>query len=269
MDYVLDRPSVTPEERDLRADLVARASKLVPLLASNAQRTEDDRRVAEENITAIEDTWFVTGMKGTGSNTLVADDVFVPGHRYISVPKMIAGQVDNPYHDEALYRAAFVPGAAIILAGPQLGLAQAALDIVLEKAPKRGIAYTFYDKQTEAPGFQLAVAKAASLVDSAHLHAYRAAADIDEAAHHGIHPDYAARARVRMDTGRAIVYAREAVRELVSPHGASSFAESSAMQRHWRDSEVASRHAVANPEISAEVYGRALLGFTSGVSPLV
>jgi 3-hydroxy-9,10-secoandrosta-1,3,5(10)-triene-9,17-dione monooxygenase len=63
MDYVLDRPSVTPEERDLRADLVERASKLVPLLASNAQRTEDDRRVAEENITAIEEAGLFSIMQ--------------------------------------------------------------------------------------------------------------------------------------------------------------------------------------------------------------
>jgi 3-hydroxy-9,10-secoandrosta-1,3,5(10)-triene-9,17-dione monooxygenase len=37
---------------------------------------------------SIEDTWFVAGMKGTGSNTVVAEDVFVPEHRYMS---MMAG----------------------------------------------------------------------------------------------------------------------------------------------------------------------------------
>ncbi|ODU06481.1 MAG: oxidoreductase [Pseudonocardia sp. SCN 72-86] len=241
----------------------------IPILGEDGQLADQGLVLIPMSDLTIEDTWFVTGMKGTGSNTLVAEDVFVPAHRYISVFGMLAGVVDNPHKDEVLYRAPFVPGAAIILAGPQLGLAQAALDLVLEKAPKRGIAYTFYDTQVDAPSFQLAVSKAASLIDSAHLHAYRAAADIDEAALHGVFPDYTARARVRMDTGRAIVLAREAIRELVSAHGASSFADSTPMQRIWRDSEVASRHAVANPEISAEVYGRALLGFSSGVSPLV
>lgn len=403
MDIWLDRPTVTTEQRELRFDLVERAAALVPLLSQNSQQAEDQRRVPEENIRAldeagllsimrprryeglevdfrtklavtrelargcgstawatslmnvcswfvglfnaeaqddvwkdapdnrvagvfaptgtaepveggyrvsgewgwasgclhaqwavvgvpltgggemtdqglvlipmsdltIKETWFVAGMRGTGSNTLIAQDVFVPAHRYLSIFGALKGNVDNPHKDEELYRVPFVPGAAIILAGPQLGLAQAALDLVLEKAPKRGIAYTYYEKQSDAPGFQLAVAKAASLVDTAHLHAYRAAADIDEAGHQGVFPDYAARARVRMDTGRAITAAREAIRELVSAHGASSFAESSPMQRIWRDSEVASRHAVGNPEISAEVYGRALLGFTDGVSPLV
>ncbi len=217
----------------------------------------------------IEDTWFVAGMRGTGSNTLVARDVVVPDHRVISVPAAIGGRYGTEHTDEVLYRSAFVPVAAIVLAGPQLGLARAALDLVIEKAPKRSISYTYYDVQTEAPTVQLAVAKAASLVDAAHLFAYRAAADIDQAAVDGVYPDYAARARVRMDTGAAIENAREAIRVLVTAHGASSFAETSPLQRIWRDSEVASRHAVVSPAISTEVYGRALLGLTDGVTALV
>jgi hypothetical protein len=39
----------------------------------------------------IEDTWFVTGMKGTGSNTVVADEIFVPAPRYVSTFKLLAG----------------------------------------------------------------------------------------------------------------------------------------------------------------------------------
>ena len=218
---------------------------------------------------SIEDTWFVAGMRGTGSNTLVARDIVVPEHRVISVPAAIGGRYGTEHTDEVLYRSAFVPVAAIVLAGPQLGLAQAALDLVIEKAPKRGISYTFYDTQVEAPTVQLAVAKAASLVDAAHLFAYRAAADVDQAAVDGTYPDYAARARVRMDTGAAIENAREAIRVLVTAHGAGSFAEVSPLQRIWRDSEVASRHAVISPAISSEVYGRALLGITDGVTALV
>ena len=130
----------------------------------------------------IEDTWYVAGMRGTGSNTLVARDIVIPEHRVISIPAAIGGRYATEHTDEALYRSAFVPVAAIVLAGPQLGLAQAALDLVIEKAPKRSVSYTFYDTQTEAPTVQLAVAKAASLVDAAHLFAYRAAADIDQAA---------------------------------------------------------------------------------------
>lgn len=217
----------------------------------------------------IEDTWFTTGMRGTASNTVHARDVFVPDHRLMSVPGLLTGHYDTPFKDEVLYRSAFIPVAALILVGPQLGLAQAALDYVIEKGHKRGIAYTEYELQRDAPTFQLAIAKAATLVDTAHLFAYRAAGDIDDAARSDRTMSYVERARVRMDTGHAAESAREAIRVLCSAHGASSFAEASPMQRWWRDSEIASRHAVVSPEISAQVYGRALMGFTEGVTFLV
>jgi alkylation response protein AidB-like acyl-CoA dehydrogenase len=100
--------------------------------------------------------------------------------------------------------------------------------------------------QADAPTMQLAVAKAASLIDVAELLVARACAEIDDAAATGVLPGYAARAKTRMDTVQAIVHAREAIRELVTAHGASTFADTSPLQRIWRDSEVASRHAIAN-----------------------
>lgn len=217
----------------------------------------------------IEDTWFVSGMRGTGSNTIHADEVFVPDHHLHWVPGLLNHEYDTPFKDEALYRSAFIPVAALILAGPQLGLAQAALDYVIEKGHKRGIAYSEYELQRDAPTFQLAISKAATLVDTAHLFAYRAADDIDAAAKAGRALTYVERARARNDTGHAAESAREAIRVLCSAHGASSFAEASPIQRIWRDSEIASRHAVVAPEISALIYGRALMGFTEGVSFLV
>ena len=40
----------------------------------------------------IEDTWHVAGMKGTGSNTIVAKDVFIPDHRIMSIGALLQGQ---------------------------------------------------------------------------------------------------------------------------------------------------------------------------------
>jgi 3-hydroxy-9,10-secoandrosta-1,3,5(10)-triene-9,17-dione monooxygenase len=217
----------------------------------------------------IEDTWFTAGMRGTGSNTIHANEVFVPDHHLHWIPGLLNHEYDTPFKDESLYRSAFIPVAALILAGPQLGLAQAALDFVIEKGHKRGIAYSEFELQRDAPTFQLGIAKAATLVDTAHLFAYRAAGDIDDAAAAGRTMTYVERARTRNDTGHAAESAREAIRVLCSAHGASSFAEASPMQRIWRDSEVASRHAVVAPEISALIYGRALMGFTEGISFLV
>ena len=218
---------------------------------------------------AVQDTWFVAGMKGTGSNTLVADEVFVPDHRLLSVPEGIENQYPTEHKDEALYRSSFIPVLALILVGPQLGLARAARDLCIEKAPKRAISYTSFERQTDSVAFQLEVAKAAMKVDSAHLHAFRAAGDIDAAAARGDKLDYVTRARVRADTGYTADTARAAIDAFVSAHGASSFADSSAMQRIWRDSNVAGRHAVVSPTVSYEVYGKALLGVDNDVTVLV
>ena len=44
----------------------------------------------------IEHTWHVAGMQGTGSDTLVVRDVFVPAHRVMSVPNALDGYNGTP-----------------------------------------------------------------------------------------------------------------------------------------------------------------------------
>jgi 3-hydroxy-9,10-secoandrosta-1,3,5(10)-triene-9,17-dione monooxygenase len=217
----------------------------------------------------IEDTWFTAGMRGTGSNCVVAKDVFVPDHRLLPLMKAVEGDYPTPFTDEAAYRAAFVPVAALILIGAQLGMSRAALAHVIEKAPQRAIAYTSFKKQTDSTAFQIQVAKAAMKVDTAHLHAFRAADDIDRAALSGEYLDYKTRARVRADTGYVAQYATDAINMLMTAHGAGSFADASPMQRIWRDSNTAARHAIVLQPVGEEIYGKALLGAENTVTPLV
>ena len=241
----------------------------IPIVDADGNKIDEALAFMPMSELTIEETWFTAGMRGSGSNTTVAENVFVPEHRLLSIPGVLAGEVATPYKDEALYRASFVPVAALILAGPQLGLCTRALEYVLEMAPKRRIAYTFYTRQTDSPSFQLAMAKAATLVDTAHLFAYRAADLIDEAARSARRLSYLERARIRMDVGHTVTVARDAIDVLMSSHGASAFADFNPLQRIWRDCETASRHAVVGPDIAAEVYGRALLGINEGVTPIV
>jgi hypothetical protein len=61
---------------------------------------------------------------------------------------------------------------------------------------------------------------------------------------------------------------RRAVR---SSPGASSFADVSLLQRIWRDSNTAGRHAVADPLVNQEIYGKPLLGipYEDNITPLI
>ena len=219
---------------------------------------------------SLEDTWFVAGMKSTGSNCLVADDVFVPAHRVMLVPPAILGEYPSESLDsEPLYRSALVPVLALVLVGPQLGMGQAALDYVIGKAARKPVSYTFFTAQTESAGFQLQIAEAARLIDTARLHAFRAADDIDQAAARGEYPDFLTRARIRSDTGYVAECVTRAIDILLYAHGAGSFADVNPLQRIWRDSATAARHAVVSPQVSYEVYGKALLGVEDRITPLI
>ena len=215
------------------------------------------------------DTWFVAGMKSTGSICLKAHDIFIPSYRILSVPRAIEGEYPTEMRDEALYRSAFVPILALILVGPILGLGRAALDYVRQKASTRTIAYTFFEKQTASVAFQLQVAEAAMMIDTAHLHAYRAADDIDTAALRGVYPDMLTRARVRADSGYAVEKITQAIDKLLFAHGSAGFAETNPLQRIWRDAAVASRHAVVLPPLGYELFGKALLGVKNDFTPLI
>ena len=220
---------------------------------------------------SIENTWFVAGMRGTASDTLVAADVFVPDHRNLSVPPAIGNVYPNPHTDEVMARSSFIPVLALVLAGPQVGMARGALNIAIEKAPRRAIAYTMYTAQPESVAFQLQIAEAAMLIETADLHVRSAARRIDEAAAAAQPLDYLERAKIRANTGYAITQARRAIEIILSAAGASSFADASPLQRLWRDSSTAARHAVVLPEVNAEIYGKALLGvpYESNITPLI
>ena len=120
---------------------------------------------------AIEDTWFMAGMKGTGSNTIVARDVFVPEHRFLPYPAAFEGRYRTEHTEEIVYRVALVPVTVLILIGAQLGIARAALDYTIARAPARGVTHTNYRTQTESTGFQMLVAEAAMKIETATLHA--------------------------------------------------------------------------------------------------
>ncbi|MFC9556726.1 oxidoreductase [Rhodococcus sp. NPDC056960] len=241
----------------------------IPITNADGEVIDQGLALIPRTDLGFEETWFVAGMKSSGSNCLIADDVFVPDHRIIPVPAAIGGNYATEHTDEILYRSAFVPLLSLVLAGPQLGMGRKALELVTAKADTKAISYTFYTAQSDSVAFQLQIAEAAMLVDTAHLHAYRAADDIDTAAASGVYPDVIARSRVRADTGWVLDHITKAINILVSAHGAGSFGETNPLQRIWRDSNVAARHAVTLPAVNYEVYGKALLGRDDQITPLI
>jgi alkylation response protein AidB-like acyl-CoA dehydrogenase len=240
----------------------------IPLVDEQGNRQDDALALIPMKDIKIEDTWHMAGMRATGSNTLVVEKAFVPDYRVLPMSRAIAGDYNTEHKNEVCYRTSLFPQLGIELAGPQLGLGRAALEYVIEKSGSRAVTYTKYEKQTQSVAHHQGIAEASMLVDGAGLHCQRAVSDIWGAAERGEKLDHLARARVRADTGWAVRQVSQAFDKLMSLHGTSAFASGSPMQQWWRDSQVAARHAVAEPLINMEIYGGALLGQPS-ITPLV
>ncbi|MGW6622029.1 acyl-CoA dehydrogenase family protein [Nocardia sp. NPDC055002] len=254
----------------------ASASLHADWATNGALLVDDDGQVLDQVAIAmprgdfqVEDTWYVAGMRASGSNTIVAEDVFVPDTRVFPLLPILMGEYISEHPDAPLYRAAMTSFLNVAVLGPQLGLGRAALELVRTKAAEKALAYTTITRQADSVAFQLLVAEAAMKIETAHLHAYRAADDVQAFAEAGVYPELLERARIRGDVAIALRSINEALTILLDAHGAGAFAEVNAMQRIWRDSNIAARHAVTLPHVSMETYGKALLGISEQITPLV
>lgn len=214
----------------------------------------------------IEDTWNMIGMRGTGSHTLIADEVLVPTRRIRRLSEVLAGP---PSQVEPLYR---IPlgSLSLMFLGPMVGSVQAAFNAVMEAvAGGKPLAMSNYARVADSPSGQSALADAATYLDTARLHLHRSAAMLDETAAAGSSFDTVERARVRMDAGYASACLGKAMESLLSVAGASGMTLASEVQRHWRDLHTAARQPTINAGLCREIYGRALVGNSEQVSFVV
>jgi alkylation response protein AidB-like acyl-CoA dehydrogenase len=207
----------------------------------------------------ILDDWSATGMAGTGSNTVVATDVFVPEYRAYPLPQLVEAQYPQRHNSaDPYFNYPTVTVLIVNAGGTPSGIARGALEAYLERLPGRQITYTDYTNQAEAPVTHLELGEAALKIESADAHVRRACALLDE--HPGGPLSLEARVRGRAHVGYATGLAREAVDALFSGSGASSIQTQVPIQRFQRDIQALSNHAVMHPSTSNELYGRFLCG---------
>lgn len=209
----------------------------------------------------IVDDWYTTGLRGTGSVTTVATDVFVPARRVLPLPAVLEGsgapgRADVP----PMYRAPLVPVASASSVGIAVGLAQAARDVFFGRLPGRKITYTGYEHQDQAPVTHIRVADAARRLDQADFHASRLAGLVDAKCAAGGPWTIAERVQARADLGAACQAGRDAVDIYAAASGGSSVYASTPLGRISADIHAVTLHALMNPDTNTELYGRILCG---------
>jgi 3-hydroxy-9,10-secoandrosta-1,3,5(10)-triene-9,17-dione monooxygenase len=206
----------------------------------------------------IEDVWFTSGLRGTGSNDVVIDEpVFVPEHRWVPMVGYFPDGVAE--HGRGTYG---VPIPSLIpwtLVTPLIGMAQGALNAYEDKTRTRQTAIT-HQAVAHSVGAQMRIAEAAAAIDSARALARQ---DIAELKERGARLDTFTdedRVRFRRDHAYAASLAYDAVMHLARASGASSIMETHPMQRCMRDAHAAAMHMVSSWDDQAESYGRVRLG---------
>jgi 3-hydroxy-9,10-secoandrosta-1,3,5(10)-triene-9,17-dione monooxygenase len=209
---------------------------------------------------SVEDTWDCAGMAGTGSNDMIADEVFVSAARSESLLDMSTGRGSGAlWHGSPCYRHPMLPLLGIAAAVPALGAARRAVALFHERLGSRTI-YGTFSKQAERASAQMRLAHAFVRVGEAET-LLRAAGH--SLAVWGETEDICPpeeRARLRLQIAHVVEICRDVVRNLMEASGASAHLRPHPMQRIHRDVHTLSCHTVFDLDIGAENYGRILLG---------
>lgn len=216
----------------------------------------------------IVDTWFCAGLQGTSSDSVRATELFAPDHRMVLAEKSFGSERDTQKH--AGEPSDYWPVIPLIRSaglGLLLGAAAAALELVLESAGKRGIPSTSYKRQADAPVAQRDLGEAAAKIDAARMLVEDATGVLDSHALRREQPSLAARARTKSQAATVVKLLTEAVDSIMFCAGSSAFMLNNPLQRFWRDLNVGSRHAIYNPQVGYEIFGRTLLSVEPNITP--
>jgi 3-hydroxy-9,10-secoandrosta-1,3,5(10)-triene-9,17-dione monooxygenase len=217
----------------------------------------------------VKDDWHVTGLRATGSSSVVVDDLFIPEHRFLSFPELLANRAPGrDLHSSSLYKGAAVPFLTFGVATPALGIAHGAIDAFKDHLKGRQVAYTFGEVQSEMPTTHMQIADASSRLQAARALLHVAADEISELAESGEEMSMEMRARIRMDSSFAARLCLEGVEKVYLAGGGSAIQEKNPLQLASRDLHAINMHGLLNRESNLEIYGRVLLGLKPS-SPVI
>ncbi|MEO6300037.1 MAG: hypothetical protein ABIV25_16220 [Paracoccaceae bacterium] len=199
----------------------------------------------------IIDTWYVSGLKGTGSNDFSVDALFVPKEH-------THGFVDaTARHDGTLYRFPIVPMLTLSVSIVPLGIAKAAVEavIVLSTRTTAGTSQPMREREM----IQTDLARAEALRRSGKALILSALQDLQEALGIGGQDLVEARAFFRVALAHSAEASLRAVELLAAAAGAAAISENGRLERCLRDIQAAVKHVAMSPH-NFTVGGQVMLG---------
>lgn len=209
----------------------------------------------------ILDDWHMSAMQGTGSNSSMAQDVFVPAERALPFAQLLGGDhVSEANRGITEYSYAVFPFLLAASAGTPIGMAQGALESFLARAPKRTTSFENADPQSTSPVAQFQVGEISMAIEAALAISRGAIASLHLHAIQGTPVSTEERVRVRAAVAYATRLSADATTALSRIGGATAFRLDIVGQRHQRDAAMLSNHAHFNYETHLGLLGSVVMG---------
>jgi alkylation response protein AidB-like acyl-CoA dehydrogenase len=201
------------------------------------------------------DTWNVMGMRGTGSNDITVDNVFVPGSR--SFPMMPEFEPGSHYRGP-LYQYPLVGTVAAGIPTPMLGVARKAIDAVTDLAlTKTPVASSAPLKERSLAQMQLGKAEAA--LRSGRLLLFDTLDEAWQRCLNGEPHSLEQRADLLLAMSHAMSSAVRSVELACNIAGTTAFRATSPLERCFRDVQTMRHHVFAS-EARYGTFGQVRLG---------
>jgi 3-hydroxy-9,10-secoandrosta-1,3,5(10)-triene-9,17-dione monooxygenase len=209
----------------------------------------------------IDDVWDTVGLRGTGSNDILVQDVFVPKHRALSFTDVAKcrcpGQEVN---GGPLYKLPYGSVFSYAITTPIIGMATGAYDAYVVNERERVRASYVGQKAREDVYGQVRVAEAAALIDNSWLALERDMTELMSLARAAEKIPIPLRLRVRRDQVLGTSQSIHAVDLLFENSGGRALKTGTPIQRFWRDAHAGRVHAINDPERALSMYGRGEFG---------
>jgi 3-hydroxy-9,10-secoandrosta-1,3,5(10)-triene-9,17-dione monooxygenase len=207
----------------------------------------------------IKDDWFVNGLCGTGSKSIVFKEVFVPQHRVLNTQLIGGGpSPGSAVNPGPLYKVPPFSVGTKVFSGVCLGLARGAFEMIVEEMGTRLSVGRV--KMSELPTVQIRVAEAAAEIDAAEALLLKDCEDAMRIGASGEKPPIELRARWRLNNAFAGQLCLRAIERLHPLIGARGLNQDSLFLLAWRDIHAAVSQITMAWDIQAVNAGRVRFG---------